>query len=393
MPREIMRLVSVTTPAPITTPRIPSSGWAETSAGTAAPTARAISIGDGRTVTLEAAILFRLPPRPDRCNHRESGAQFGGKGGVVQRNLDRDALYHLREIAGRVVGRQQRKLGSAGWCDLQHLAVKYLIGILVDPQFSRIANLHVGQLGFAIVRQHPLRDINERNYLRARRYKLSWPNLSFPHGTLARRVNFRVPKIHHSCRKARLLRPQISLKLHILRLEDRFGSPLGFGREFTAKQHGLSLFEIGVATRELCRQALVVRHRGFHPLLRRRMSLVQPLLALALRVGANQVSSYCFFSSFSRGDLRPCLIDGGTGCLNCRTGLVNLCPVVVVLQFHNKVAFVYSLKVGHVNRAHDAGHLGAQRRKIAADVSIISYLFDLAALPRIPVASDSDQNR
>jgi len=52
---------------------------------------------------------------------------------------------------------------------------------------------------------------------------------------------------------------------------------------------------------------------------------------------------------------------------------------------------VHSLKVGHMNRAHDAGHLGAQRRKIAADVSIISYLFDLAALPRIPVASDGDE--
>src|SRR5229473_3776148 len=106
MPREIMRLVSVTTPAPITTPRIPSNGLAETSAGTAAPTARAISIGDGRTVTLEAAILFRLPPRPDGCNHRESGAQFGGKGGVAQRNLDRNTLYDFREVTGRVVGRQ-----------------------------------------------------------------------------------------------------------------------------------------------------------------------------------------------------------------------------------------------------------------------------------------------
>src|SRR5438309_6088109 len=110
MPREIMRLVSVTTPAPITTPRIPSSGWAETSTGIAAAAARAISIGDGRTVAIEAAILFRLPPRPDSCNHREPGAQFSGKGGVVQRDLDRNALYHLREIAGRVVGWQQRKL-------------------------------------------------------------------------------------------------------------------------------------------------------------------------------------------------------------------------------------------------------------------------------------------
>src|ERR1700690_347253 len=110
MPREIMRLVSVTTPAPVTTPRIPSSGRAETSAGTAAPTARAISIGDGRSVMLEAAILIRLPPRPGGCNHRDAGAQFSGEGTIVQPNLDRDALHYLREIAGRVVGRQQRKL-------------------------------------------------------------------------------------------------------------------------------------------------------------------------------------------------------------------------------------------------------------------------------------------
>src|SRR6266849_4179823 len=250
MPREIMRLVSVTTPAPVTTPRIPSSGCAETSVGTAAPTARAISIGDGRTVTLEAAILFRLPPRPDGCNHGESGAQVGGKGAIVQPSLDRDALHHLR-------------------------------------------------------------DINERDDLRARRNKLSCPDLAFAHSALAGCVNFRVAKIHHSCREVRLLRPQISLKLHILRLEDCFRTPLGFGSEFAAEQHRLGLFEIGVTARELRRQALVVRHRGFHPLLRRRMSLVQPLLAFALGVGANQVSSYCFFSSFSRGDLRLCLIDTG----------------------------------------------------------------------------------
>src|SRR5260221_12257761 len=108
MPREIILLVSVTTPAPVTTPRIPSSGLLETSAGTAAPTARAISIGDGRTVALEAAILFQLPPRPDGCNHRESRTQLRGKGGVGQGDLDREALDHLGEIACRAVGRQQR---------------------------------------------------------------------------------------------------------------------------------------------------------------------------------------------------------------------------------------------------------------------------------------------
>src|SRR4029077_1005077 len=103
MPREIMRLVSVTTPAPVTTPRIPSSGLLETSPGLAAAAVRAMSIGDGRTAMLEAAIGVRLPFRADSCNHRKSGAQFGGKGGVVQRDLDRNALYNFCEIAGRVV--------------------------------------------------------------------------------------------------------------------------------------------------------------------------------------------------------------------------------------------------------------------------------------------------
>jgi hypothetical protein len=56
MPREIMRLVSVTIPAPVTTPRIPSSGLVEVSAGIAAATARAISTAVGRSVLLEAAI-------------------------------------------------------------------------------------------------------------------------------------------------------------------------------------------------------------------------------------------------------------------------------------------------------------------------------------------------
>src|ERR1700724_2820188 len=127
MPREIMRLVSVTTPAPVTTPRIPSSGLLETSAGIAAAAARAMSIGEGGTVRLEGAILVRLSPRP----------------------------------------------------------VNYLPGILVDPKFGRVTDLHVGQLGFTIVRQHPLRDINERDDLRARRNKLPRPDLAFAHSALA----------------------------------------------------------------------------------------------------------------------------------------------------------------------------------------------------------------
>src|SRR5580765_6467742 len=103
------------------------------------------------------------------------------------------------------------------------------------------------------------------------------------------------------------------------------------------------------------------------------MSLIQSLLALAFGTGTNELGLYRFLAGFSRGDLRFGLIDaghgfgdprvlqlalatvvynGGTGCLNRCNGLVNLCPEVVVLQFHNEVAFMYLLKVGYVNRAH-----------------------------------------
>src|ERR1700675_4796612 len=128
MPREIMRLVSVTTPAPVTTPRIPSSGLVETSAGIAAAAMRAISIGDGRTVILEAAICSSSPSRPDSCSHRDSGTQFHREGRILQRDLDRNTLHDFREVASGVVRRQQGELRSTGWCDLDHFAANELPG-------------------------------------------------------------------------------------------------------------------------------------------------------------------------------------------------------------------------------------------------------------------------
>jgi len=114
--------------------------------------------------------------------------------------------------------------------------MNYLPGILVNAKFGSVTDIYVGQLGFTIVRLHPLRDINERDHLRARRNKLSCPDLAFAHSTLARRVNLRVAKIHHSCREVRLFRMQIGLKLRILRFEDCFRTPLGFRSEFAAEQ-------------------------------------------------------------------------------------------------------------------------------------------------------------
>src|SRR5216683_2738527 len=136
-PREIIRLVSVTTPAPVTTPRIPSSGLAEISAGIAAAAVRAISTADGRTVMLESAICSSSPSRAHSCDHGYSGTQFHRESGILQRNLDRNTLHDFCEVASGVVGRQQSELGSAGWCYLDHFAANELPGIFVDAKFSR----------------------------------------------------------------------------------------------------------------------------------------------------------------------------------------------------------------------------------------------------------------
>src|SRR5271155_726189 len=108
-----MRLVSVTTPAPVTTPRIPSSGLVETSAGIAAAAARAISVGDGRTVMLEAAIRVRLPFRADGGDDGKPRTQSRCHVRIVERDLHRYSLHYLCEIACGVVRREERELRTA----------------------------------------------------------------------------------------------------------------------------------------------------------------------------------------------------------------------------------------------------------------------------------------
>src|SRR5258708_2743739 len=109
-PRLSMRPARVTSPAPVTTPRIPRRGRVDTSDGMAAAVARAMSTADGRTVMVEAAIGFRLPSGADGCYHGESGTQFRRESRIVQRDLDGNALDDFSEVAGCVIRWQQSEL-------------------------------------------------------------------------------------------------------------------------------------------------------------------------------------------------------------------------------------------------------------------------------------------
>jgi len=122
---------------------------------------------------------------------------------------------------------------------------------------------------------------------------------------------------------------------------------------------------------------------------------------------------YSFLASFGGRNLRLCVIDTGhrfsdarilqlplakiflyarTRSRNCGIGLINLRPIVIVLQLDEEVALVDLLVVGHIHRAHNACHLGSERSKSAANVCIICNLFDLGTFPPIPVMCDGDQN-
>ena len=70
---------------------------------------------------------------------------------LVERDADRNTLHHLGEIAGGVVGRQQRELRSAGGRDALDAAVQQLVRESVDRDIDGLARLDMGQLGLLVV--------------------------------------------------------------------------------------------------------------------------------------------------------------------------------------------------------------------------------------------------
>jgi len=85
----------------------------------------------GELLRSKAAHTFPATASSGRFVITESpGAQFGGKRRLSsRRNLDRDALYHLRENCRVALsGRQQKEKIGIRWLGaiFQHLAVKYL---------------------------------------------------------------------------------------------------------------------------------------------------------------------------------------------------------------------------------------------------------------------------
>src|ERR1700736_4846458 len=61
---------------------------------------------------------------------------------LVELNANRDALNHFGEVAGGVVGRQQRKLRTACGGDPLDTATQFFVRKTVDGDLNRLARLH-----------------------------------------------------------------------------------------------------------------------------------------------------------------------------------------------------------------------------------------------------------
>ena len=192
----------------------------------------------------------------DRRLDRHSGPHQGSKRRVlVEDDLHRDALHDFGEVAGRVVGRQERKGASGSRRPAVHMAGEREIGKGVDGDAGRLAKPDVGHLGLLVVRDHPdVRQRNDGDHLRADIDELAEPHLPLTHQPIRGRQDSRVAQVVRGERDLRL--GGVDLRLELLFLDvDR-------------RQRGLLLVELGVVQPPLRERPLGVVVGLFDQLLR-----------------------------------------------------------------------------------------------------------------------------
>src|SRR5215470_10428442 len=262
-----MRPVSVTTPAPVITPRIPSNGLFESPLGIAAAAVCATRIGLLPGTAMEEAIIHPSVACADSDYGGEPGSQLRGKRRVVERNLDWHPLDHFREIAGRVIRRQQCELGSTSRCDLDHSPLKYLVWINVDANLRWVADFDVGQLRLAIICRHPPAVLHKCHRLRSGTYKLSRTHLTLTDSAVGRCQNSRVAQIHSCDFERGFLGVQVCDKLYILRFKYGFASPLSLCRRLVATKQSTGLRQVRITAGKLRSKPFVIGDGCFDLLL------------------------------------------------------------------------------------------------------------------------------
>src|ERR1700730_5712560 len=136
-------------------------------------------------------------PGVDPGNDRHAGTQPVEEAvRVVDRNFNGNSLNHLGEISGRIVGRQERELRAGARRKREHMAVQPVTRERIHGDLRRLADGHVRQLGFLVVRDHPdVRQRNERGDLPSDPHVLTRFDLTLTDHAVLRGENARVTEV------------------------------------------------------------------------------------------------------------------------------------------------------------------------------------------------------
>src|SRR6266702_6877389 len=127
----------------------PSSTAATANSGCGAMPPR--EIGPWPAASFAAIRALRVDAGDDRHARHEPRQQ---RLVVIELDAHGNALHHLGEIAGGVVGRQQRDLRTGRRRDALDLAAELFARKTVDGDLDRLARCYVRELGLLVIRDH-----------------------------------------------------------------------------------------------------------------------------------------------------------------------------------------------------------------------------------------------
>src|SRR5579884_2236381 len=131
-------LTTLVSMAPMTAPKRTAEVTSHLATAGSRPGARGAPPGPFSTATALPRVVAGVDPRDP-----------------VERDPDGDQLDHLDEVAGGVVGRQQRGGGAGGGADALHVPVEDAAPQRIDRDPDRVAHADRAQLRLLDVGHHP----------------------------------------------------------------------------------------------------------------------------------------------------------------------------------------------------------------------------------------------
>ena len=120
---------------------------------------------------------------------------------VVEHDFYRHALHDLGEIAGGIVGRQQREFETAGRRQAVDMAPEFCAVEAVDGDFNGLAVAHMRELGFLEIRDDIDRiQRHHRHQLRSGLHELADAQRTRSDGAVNRRGDLRVGQVQRRLR-------------------------------------------------------------------------------------------------------------------------------------------------------------------------------------------------